>query len=133
MPAKHAETQHAVVWIDHRHAKVFFLTRDSADEITLGTSKQFDQAHKHAGTVDGGRTPIDEKWLHSVVESLKAGKEWLIIGPGSAKDELARHVKHHDHLLADRIIGVEPADHPTDGQIVAMARKFFKAADRMIG
>lgn len=129
----HKETQHAVVWIDHRQAKVFFLTRDSADEISLGTSKQFDQAHKHAGTVDGGRTPIDEKWLHTVVESLKAAKEWLILGPGSAKDELAKHVKHHDHLLADRIIAVEPADHPTDGQIVAMARKFFKAADRMIG
>ncbi len=28
---------------------------------------------------------------------------------------------------------VQSADHPTDGQIVALARKFFKAADRMIG
>ncbi len=133
MPNNHIETQHAVVWIDHREAKVFFLTRDSADEITVGTSKHFDQAHKHAGTVDGSRTPIDEKFLHSVVESLSAAQEWLIIGPSSAKDELAKHIKLHDQTLADRIIGVEPADHPTDGQIVALARMFFKAADRMVG
>lgn len=133
MPNTHTQTQHAVVWIDHRQARVFFLTRDNADEITLGTSKSFDQAHKHAGTREGSRTPTDQKFLHEVVEAMKPAMEWLIIGPGIAKEELAKHVKHHDHTLADRIIAVEPADHPTDGQIVAMARKFFKAADRMIG
>ncbi|MGB8819208.1 MAG: translational machinery protein [Rhizobiaceae bacterium] len=133
MPNTQAQTQHAVVWIDHRQARVFFLTRDTADEITLDTSKTFDQAHKHAGTREGNRTPTDDDFLHEVVEALKPAQEWLIIGPGIAKEELAKHVKHHDHLLADRIIAVEPADHPTDGQIVAMARKFFKAADRMIG
>lgn len=124
--------QHAVVWIDHREAKIFFLTRDSANEVTLGSTKNFDQAHKHAGTVSGAKTPIDEKFLHMVVEALKPVPEWLFIGPASAKDELAKHVKHHDHTLADRIIGIEPSDHPTDGQIVAFARKYFKAADRMI-
>ncbi len=133
MPNQHAETQHAVVWIDHRQAKIFFLTRDNADEMKLGSSKHFDQAHKHAGTVDGSRTPVDQKFLHGVVEALKPAHEWLFIGPGSAKDELAKHVKHHDHTLADRLIGVEASDHPTDGQIVAFARKYFKAADRMIG
>jgi stalled ribosome rescue protein Dom34 len=133
MPNTQAQTQHAVVWIDHRQARVFFLTRDTADEITLDTSRTFDQAHKHAGTREGNRTPTDETFLHEVVEALKPAQEWLIIGPGIAKEELAKHVKHHDHLLTDRIIAVEPADHPTDGQIVAMARKFFKAADRMIG
>ncbi len=133
MPDKHTETQHAVVWIDHREAKVFFLTRDHADDLTLGTSRHFDQAHKHAGTREGNRTPTDPDFLHEVTEALKPAKEWLILGPGIAKEELAKHVKHHDRLLADRIVGIEPADHPTDGQIVALARKFFKAADRMIG
>ena len=74
-----------------------------------------------------------EKWMPQVVDALKPAHEWLFIGPGSAKDELAKHVKHHDHTLANRLIGVEPSDHPTDGQIVAFARKYFKAADRMIG
>ncbi len=132
MPSKQIATQHAVVWIDHRQAKIFFLTRDHADEITLGATKHFDQAHKHAGTIEGSRTPVDQKFLHSVIEAIKPAHEWLFIGPGSAKDELAKHVRHHDHTFADRLIAVEASDHPTDGQIVAFARKYFKAADRMI-
>lgn len=127
------QTRHAVVWIDHREAKVFHFDRDHADGMKIKSQKGFDQAHKHAGTVDGSRTAIDEKFLHQVVESLMDAEEWLILGPGNAKEELAKHVKHHDHEVANRIIAVESADHPTDGQIIALARKFFKAADRMIG
>ena len=33
--------------------------------------------------------------------------------------------------LAKRIWGIEPMDHPTDPEIVAAARKYFHAADRM--
>ena len=127
------QTRHAVVWIDHREAKVFHFDRDHADGMKIKSAKGFDQAHKHAGTIGGARTPIDEKFLHSIVEAIKDAEEWLITGPGSAKDELVKHIRHHDHQLASRIIAVESADHPTDGQIVALARKFFKAADRMLG
>ena len=70
---------------------------------------------------------------HAEGMTIKSAEEWLITGPGSAKDELVKHIRHHDHQLASRIIAVESADHPTDGQIVALARKFFKAADRMLG
>lgn len=126
-------SRHAVVWIDHREAKVFHFDRDHAEGLNIKSHKGFDQAHKHAGTIGGGRTPIDETFLHKIVETISDAEEWLIVGPGSAKDEFAKHVRHHDHALASRIISVESADHPTDGQIVALARKFFKAADRMIG
>jgi hypothetical protein len=54
------------------------------------------------------------------------------VGPGSAKDELAKHIRDHHPQLKDRIVGVEPADHPTEAQIVAHARSFFHAADRML-
>lgn len=127
------QTQHAVVWLDHRQAKVFTFDRDHSEEMTIKTLKGFDQAHKHAGTVEGSRTTTDVKFLHNIVEALGDAQEWLIIGPGQAKDELVKHIKAHDHMLANRIVGVEPSDHPTDGQIVAHARTFFHGADRMIG
>ena len=127
------QTQHAVVWLDHRQAKVFTFNRDHSEEMTIKTLKGFDQAHKHAGTVEGSRTTTDVKFLHNIVEALGDAQEWLIIGPGQAKDELVKHIKAHDHMLANRIVGVEPSDHPTDGQIVAHARTFFHGADRMIG
>jgi hypothetical protein len=33
--------------------------------------------------------------------------------------------------LARKVSAVEPLDHPTDGELLALARKFFKADDRM--
>ena len=50
----------------------------------------------------------------------------------SMLDELADHIRSRHPDPVDRIIGVEAADHPTDGQIVAHARAFFRAADRML-
>jgi len=35
--------------------------------------------------------------------------------------------------VADRILGVETADHPTDGQVVAHAKQYFIARDNMLG
>ena len=32
----------------------------------------------------------------------------------------------------DKVIGVETVDHPSDGQLVAFARKYFVAKDRML-
>ena len=53
----------------------------------------------------------------------------LIVGHGTAKNEFARFVREKVPALAPRIMGVETVDHPTQGEIVALARKFFKAKD----
>lgn len=71
-------------------------------------------------------------FYQDVVNALQPAKEWLIVGPGTARDELARHIRDHHPHLTDRIVGVEPADHPTEAQIVAHAQTFFRAADRML-
>ena len=33
---------------------------------------------------------------------------------------------------AEKVVGVETVDHPSDGQLVAYARKYFVAKDRML-
>ena len=40
-------------------------------------------------------------------------------------------MKHHA-LVADKVLSVETVDHPTDNQLVAFAKKYFKKADRML-
>jgi hypothetical protein len=47
------------------------------------------------------------------------------------KTELVKHIHHHDPKLMNVIVGVETVDHPSDAQLVAYARKYFNAADRM--
>ena len=122
---------HAVVWLDHREAHVYFFNRDSFDEVDIQSSKAKDRLQHIGGRMSGRRTPEDHAYLHKIVETLKPAQEWLIMGPGTAKVELVKHIHKHDHELSERIIGVETSDHPTDRQIVAHARDFFKSADRM--
>ena len=122
---------HAVVWIDHREARVFFFDRHKAIEIDITATKPDTHIHHKAGSMSGHRAPEDHAFLHEVVAALKAAREWLIVGPGSAKLELVKHIHKHDHELADRVVGIETADHPTDKQIVAHARTAFEAADAM--
>lgn len=122
---------HAVVWLDHREAKVFFFDRDSFDEVGLASGKPHQHLHHKAGSVAGKRSAEDHHFYHSIVETLQPAKEWLILGPSTAKLEFVKHVHKHDAKLADHIVGVESADHPTDKQVVAHARAYFKSADRM--
>jgi len=122
---------HAVVWLDHREARIFFFDRHSMDEIDLATNSPNHHLHHRKGSVAGKRSPEDQHFFHDIVNVLKPAREWLLMGPGSAKLELVKHVHKHDHSLSDHIVGVESADHPSDKQIVAHARAYFKAADRM--
>ena len=126
------QTQHAVVWLDHREAKVFFFNRQTAASVRLVTTLAHLQTHNKAGSVDGKRASENRAFYDDVVSALQPAKKWLIVGPGEAKDELAKHIRDHHPHLKDRIVGVEPADHPTEAQIVAHARSFFRAADRML-
>jgi hypothetical protein len=55
----------------------------------------------------------------------------LITEPANAKTELVEHIRVHDPQLTKLIVGVETVDHPSDPQLVAHAKKYFMAADRM--
>ena len=57
----------------------------------------------------------------------------LIVGPGTARNEFAGYLVEHDAKLRSRIWGIEAMDHPTQPQLLAAARKYFRAADRMHG
>jgi hypothetical protein len=56
----------------------------------------------------------------------------LITGPANAKTELLKYIHHHDFRLINVIVGVETVDHPSDAQLVAYARKYLTATDRML-
>lgn len=52
--------------------------------------------------------------------------EILIIGPAGAKTELAKYLREQASRVGERIVGMEAADHPSDREIVAYAKKHFK-------
>lgn len=122
---------HAVVWIDHREAKVFHFSPTEADKQVLHPDKPAKHLHHKAMSIGSGNAPADHEFLHAVAQAVADAGAVLIAGPGSAKTELVKHIEQHDPKLKKLIVGVETVDHPSDGQLLAHARKYFKAADRM--
>ena len=55
----------------------------------------------------------------------------MIVGPAGAKAELVSYIRVNAPHLATRLSAVEAVDHPSDGELVALARKFFRANDRI--
>ncbi|MBI1238184.1 MAG: translational machinery protein [Alphaproteobacteria bacterium] len=122
---------HAVVWIDHREARVFPFNAEEVDKLVIHAHNPAHQIHHKAGVLGSGHAAEDQAFYHAVAQALSTVHEALIVGPGQAKTALLKHLARHDPQIADKIVAVETVDHLSDGQVVAFARKYFVAADRM--
>lgn len=120
---------HAVAWLDHREARIFHF---NADDFTRAIVRGNDQhLHHKAGVIGSGHAGGDPKFFAAAAKALEPAKEILVIGPGAAKNEFRAYLAAANPQLDKRVVAVETFDHPTDNQVVAHARKFFAAADRM--
>ena len=99
---------HAVIWLDHQEAHVIHFNPVAAENEVIKTHS----THPHNG---GAHGKVEQSYLHDVIHAVANAREVLIVGPGSAKSELMKHVARHDHALSDKIVGVETVDHPSDG------------------
>jgi stalled ribosome rescue protein Dom34 len=123
---------HAVVWIDHASAHVMHISPDDVEKSIVHPAKPHQHLHAHAGTLGSGKAPEDQAYYHHVAESLAGAQEILVVGPAQAKLQLLKHLHAHDPAMAAKVVGIETVDHPTDGQVVAYARKYFLAKDKML-
>jgi hypothetical protein len=123
---------HAVVWIDHHEARVFHFSPTDIDRLTLRPDHPTRHIHHKANSMGSGNAAVDHDFLQAVAEAIADAGEVLITGPANAKTELVKHIQQRDPKVMPTIVGVETVDHPSDGQLVAYARKYFKAADRML-
>lgn len=120
-------THNAMVWIDHRTAKVFHFNAEHNEEVVIRNSHQHQNLHHKANSGDSGHVSVDKEYLHRVAMELAKAGAVLIVGPGSAKTELRTYLQRFRPDVASRIRAVETLDHPTDGQLLAHGRKFFVA------
>lgn len=117
---------HAVIWIDHSQARIFHLGLTGSDEVTLHPHLATRHLHHKANAVGSGHAAPDKAFYAEVTRALADAGEILIIGPASAKTELANHIRASAPDLAKRIVAVEAADHPSDAEIIAYAKRHFK-------
>jgi len=122
---------HAVVWLDHAAARIFSFNPTDVSDVHFHSHPPHRQVHHKSGTIGAGKSNEDSDYFHGIAKALDEAGEVLVVGPSIAKLHLIRYLHRHDPALEAKIVGVETIDHPTDHQIVAYARQYFRAADRM--
>lgn len=126
-----SEHHHALVWIDHHEAKIFQFNATEVDRERVRSAHPHQHIHHKANARDSGHVPVEEGYLERVAQAIVGAGAILITGPADAKKELAAHIQRVHPDLGKRISAVETLDHPTDEKLLALARKFFRADDRM--
>ncbi len=117
---------HAVVWVDHQHAQVLHLDGASVQAHKI-------KAHSHHTRQHGSQVRTEHEFFGEVCDALADIKEVLVTGAHKAQADFRHYVEKHRAHIAPRIVGWETVDHPTEGQLVALARQFFVKHDRMAG
>ncbi|MHB1669751.1 MAG: translational machinery protein [Thiomonas sp.] len=123
---------HVIAWVDHAQARVLHIDADNIEKSIVEPA-QHPHLHHKRNAIGSGKAAEDQHFYHGIAQALAGAQEILITGPGRVKPELFKHLQHHDPEVAKHAVGLETADHPTDGQLADHARHYFKAKDRMLG
>jgi stalled ribosome rescue protein Dom34 len=115
-------TFHAVVWMDHQDAHVVMFDREHNEAKRIHSRSH----HKHQGKA--GDTAA---FYAEVAKALTGTHEVLVAGPGLARNEFRDWCAAHHKSTALAIVDSIASDHPSDGQLVALAKHYFKKFDAM--
>ncbi|MFG6447657.1 hypothetical protein ACG0Z6_05300 [Roseateles sp. BYS180W] len=117
---------HAVVHLDHHQAQILqFDTEHVQSEKVKASSRHSKQHHNTVRT--------EHEFFAEVCEHLQGIAEILVVGSSTAQSDFKHYVEKHRPALVRHVVGYESVDHPTERQLVALARQFFLKHDRMAG
>ena len=117
-------TFHAVVWIDQSEAHVVMFDRGHMEAQRIKSRSH----HKHQGKADDSAA-----FFADVARALNGTHEVLLTGPGLVRSHFRDWCSSHLPAVADSVVDSVASDHPSDGQLVALARQYFKKFDNMAG
>ena len=115
---------HAVVWIDHYSAQLFQFDAEHVEAAKV-------KAHTHHTRQHGSSVRTEHEFFGEVCDALAGVGEALITGSHGTQADFRHYVEKHRPAVGKQIVGWETADHPTEGQLLALARKYFLKHDRI--
>jgi hypothetical protein len=110
--------RHAVVWTDHHTAQV---VQFDADQVQASHVR----AHKHPTAQHGSGVRAEHEFFADVCSALDGIQDVLITGSHTAIADFRRYADKHRPQTAARIAAYEVVDHPSENQLVALARAYF--------
>ncbi len=117
---------HAVVWIDHEKAQILQFDAEHVEAQKV-------KAHTHHTAYHGSGVRTGHEFFGEVCDALAGISEVLVTGSHTSTADFRHYAEKHRPAAAKRIVGYETVDHPSEAQLVALARKYFLKYDRMAG
>ena len=117
---------HAVAFVDHQSAQVLQFGSEHAVERKV-------HAHTHTTRKHGSGVRTEHEFFGAVCDALEGIAEVLVTGGHTGLADFRHYAEKHRPLTAARIVGYEVVDHPSENQLVALARKHFAKYDQMGG
>ncbi|MEO5969767.1 MAG: eRF1 domain 2 [Bdellovibrionia bacterium] len=112
-----------VIWVDGSQAKLFQFVDEKAELLTLHSHRTDHHTHP-SDQMD--KAQQERKFYNEIAHKLNPASQILILGPGVAKQHFQTYLTEHYPVFARRIVGCEAVDHPTDNQIISLAKTYFK-------
>jgi len=133
-------TKNIGLWIDHETTFIVIISNGDSKIQKIGS-----KVESHIKTLGGARTaspygPQDvaterklerkrkqhlHQYYQKVIGAIKDADHIFIFGPGAAKSELEKQMGKSKALSA-KIVGIEPSDKMTEGQMIAKVKNFFE-------
>ncbi len=115
---------HAVVLIDHHQAQVLQFDAEHVQAEKI-------KARTHHTKQHGSAVRTEHEFYAVVCDALAGIPEVLVTGSHTALADFRHYVDKHRPALAPQIVGYESVDHPSDRQLVALAKQYFLKYDQM--
>jgi hypothetical protein len=117
---------HAVVWTDHQSAQVLQFDAEHVLAQKIRT-------HTHHTAQHGSTVRSQHEFFGEVCDALEDIAEVLVTGSHTAIADFRHYADKHRPQTATRIVAYEVVDHPSENQLVALARKYFLKHNQMAG
>ena len=108
----------AVVWTDHHSAQVLQFDAEQVQASSV-------RAHKHPTAQHGSGVRAEHEFFADVCAALDGIPEVLVTGSHTTVADFRHYADKHRPQTAARIVAYEVVDHPSDNQLVALARAYF--------
>jgi stalled ribosome rescue protein Dom34 len=123
---------HVIVWLDHQKATIIDFSIDDQHVLKVASANPR-QLHRKSGPMGPGRTPDDRAFFDEVATAVQGSPEILVVGPGTAKVAFMTDLEKRHSKVAKQVVGVESLDHPSDAELLAFARRYFRRVDALRG
>lgn len=117
---------HAVVWLDHHSANILQFDAEHVQAEKVKASSRHTRQH-------GSEVRTEHEFFADVCGALQGIGEILVTGSKTAQADFKHYLEKHRPNQVASVVGYETVDHPSDKQLIALARQYFLKYDRMNG